>query len=172
MDSLQIKKFLLIFERINSTEELKKKFRRYRIMMIKLKKVTVENWAKNRKANFDTFMNDAIFSECLFVSSSRNKNSKYVFAAKVNIVLSSPSPFPLWPLWHSLIIEMLCFGYNLVLQNVVTWFIPFSGIIRMLPGTDKPLECSTANSCTYVNTPNCVMSPRYGYKVCCSTMIC
>uniref|UniRef100_A0A0M3IB05 EB domain-containing protein n=1 Tax=Ascaris lumbricoides TaxID=6252 RepID=A0A0M3IB05_ASCLU len=46
------------------------------------------------------------------------------------------------------------------------------GIIRMLPGTDKPLECSTANSCTYVNTPNCVMSPRYGYKVCCSTMIC
>uniref|UniRef100_A0A915AEE0 EB domain-containing protein n=1 Tax=Parascaris univalens TaxID=6257 RepID=A0A915AEE0_PARUN len=46
------------------------------------------------------------------------------------------------------------------------------GIIRLLPGTDKPLECSTENSCTYVNTPNCVMSPRYGYKVCCSTMIC
>ncbi|VDM46853.1 unnamed protein product [Toxocara canis] len=46
------------------------------------------------------------------------------------------------------------------------------GVVRMLPGTDKPLECSAVNSCTYVHTPNCVMSPRYGYKVCCSTMIC
>ncbi|EJD73594.1 hypothetical protein LOAG_18989 [Loa loa] len=46
------------------------------------------------------------------------------------------------------------------------------GKIQFYPGTNKPINCSATNSCVFVDTPNCVMSYRYGYKVCCSTMKC
>ncbi|VIO99303.1 EB module family protein [Brugia malayi] len=46
------------------------------------------------------------------------------------------------------------------------------GKVKVYPGTNKPLNCSTTNGCIFPDTPNCVMSHRYGYKVCCSTMNC
>ncbi|VDK79090.1 unnamed protein product [Litomosoides sigmodontis] len=46
------------------------------------------------------------------------------------------------------------------------------GKVKVYPGTNKPLHCSTANSCIFLDTPNCVMSHRFGYKVCCSTLNC
>uniref|UniRef100_A0A915PLU9 EB domain-containing protein n=1 Tax=Setaria digitata TaxID=48799 RepID=A0A915PLU9_9BILA len=46
------------------------------------------------------------------------------------------------------------------------------GKVMVYPGTNKALQCSTINSCPFMDTPNCVMSYRYGYKVCCSTMNC
>ncbi|VDN94156.1 unnamed protein product [Brugia pahangi] len=46
------------------------------------------------------------------------------------------------------------------------------GKVKVYPGTNKPLNCSTTNGCIFSDTPNCVMSHRYGYKVCCSTMNC
>ncbi|CAG9535959.1 unnamed protein product [Cercopithifilaria johnstoni] len=46
------------------------------------------------------------------------------------------------------------------------------GKVKFYPGTNKPLHCSTADSCPFFDAQNCVMSYRYGYKVCCSTMNC
>ncbi|MCP9260620.1 hypothetical protein DINM_004008 [Dirofilaria immitis] len=46
------------------------------------------------------------------------------------------------------------------------------GKVKVYPGTNKPLHCSIMNTCPFLDTPNCVMSHRYGYKVCCSTMNC
>uniref|UniRef100_A0A0R3RTM7 EB domain-containing protein n=1 Tax=Elaeophora elaphi TaxID=1147741 RepID=A0A0R3RTM7_9BILA len=46
------------------------------------------------------------------------------------------------------------------------------GKVKVYPGTSKPLRCSTSDDCGFVDTPNCVMSHRYGYKVCCSTTNC
>ncbi|VDN06214.1 unnamed protein product [Thelazia callipaeda] len=46
------------------------------------------------------------------------------------------------------------------------------GKVKVYPGTNNPLLCTSLSSCTFVDTPNCVMSYRYGHKVCCSTMNC
>ncbi|KAE9415393.1 hypothetical protein Angca_000819, partial [Angiostrongylus cantonensis] len=46
------------------------------------------------------------------------------------------------------------------------------GKVRMYPGTSKPLQCFKSNQCLWVDTPNCVYSSRYGFRVCCSTFNC
>ncbi|VDM97769.1 unnamed protein product, partial [Onchocerca ochengi] len=46
------------------------------------------------------------------------------------------------------------------------------GKVQLYPGTGTPLQCTEIGRCPFPDTPNCVMSYRYGYKVCCSTLNC
>lgn len=59
-------------------------------------------------------------------------------------------------------------------MKIDDWWIDFEilGKVKVYPGTSKPLHCFAPDSCMFLDTPNCVMSHRYGYKVCCSTTNC
>ncbi|CAB3398573.1 unnamed protein product [Caenorhabditis bovis] len=46
------------------------------------------------------------------------------------------------------------------------------GTVRLVPGTARAVQCFEPNHCLWVDTPNCVDSNEWGYKVCCSTFNC
>ncbi|VDK46737.1 unnamed protein product [Anisakis simplex] len=47
------------------------------------------------------------------------------------------------------------------------------GVVKINPHTGGPLPCIAGNSCRkFPDTPNCVYSNRFEFKVCCSTSYC